>query len=222
MDKLVKVTVTGRPIPLSNSVKAFGCHGPIKMSINDIFTCLAAGATVVEVNGKEEVLLNFANYKTDNFKKVTVPKAPEIKQETEIKPIPNANPDMVEDVLIPNATPMMHGGIAELNYRPELISDESLEEVIQTAPHRIDTNNENLQEIIDAVDASADTLPIETPYSVDEVPVAEVPAILNAEDPTAPAINAVEETIASEFIPKTDKNNHQQNNKYHGKNKNRR
>ena len=75
MEKLVKVQVNGMPITLSNSVKAFGYHGPIMMDIEDIFRCIAGGAVVKEVNGKNEILLNFANYNKENFKAIRVTKS---------------------------------------------------------------------------------------------------------------------------------------------------
>lgn len=72
MTKLVKVQVNGMPIVLSNSVKAFGYHGPVMMTVKDIFTCLAGGAIVKEICGDKEILLNFSNYDKENVPKVHV------------------------------------------------------------------------------------------------------------------------------------------------------
>ena len=209
MDKLVKVTVTGRPISLSNSVKAFGHHGPIMMSTDDIFKCLISDAEVIEINPnnpKEDIRLNLANFKIDNFKKEE-PKKPLLKELEPITPLPNATPDMVNPIAeLPNATLEMDGGVKNLDNLKE-IADYVRE-------------NEEL------VEEANDMLILEATPMVGELHIAE-PSEIHLAEPTTPAIEAVDEAIASDFIPKTDdKPNYQQNirnnNHNHGKNKNRR
>ena len=61
--KNVIVEVRGLPITLSDNVKAMGIHGPVSMSTKDIFTCIASGAYVYEVqqDGSKKKL-DFTNY----------------------------------------------------------------------------------------------------------------------------------------------------------------
>lgn len=67
MKKLVKLYVSGMPINLSDSIKAFGFHGPLELDTKDIFRCLAKGAIVREIlNNGKELPLTLSNYNKDN------------------------------------------------------------------------------------------------------------------------------------------------------------
>ena len=198
MEKLVIVTVTGRPISLSNSVKAFGHHGPIMMDTEDIFRCLISDAEVIEVdpnNPKEGIRLNLANYKMINFD------TPVIKEDHKadiITPFPKATPDMLDPIVeLPNATPEMDGGIKNLD---------------------------NIKEIADYVAEHEEELNVEDRMIEEEVASVIEDTHVNVE-PTTPAIDAVDETIPNNFIPKADNkpnyNQQNRNNNHHGKNKNR-
>lgn len=112
MKKKVKIYVTGRPVALSNSIKAFGYHGPLELSTEDIFKCLACGARVIEISGTEEKVLNFNNYNTVNFvsssasntpkvAKVTTPPVEHKKEIERVKEVIEAEPVPVEVETIP-------------------------------------------------------------------------------------------------------------------------
>lgn len=81
MKKFVKLYVSGRPIALSDNIKAIGFHGPMYLDTADIFKCLANGAIVKEIIGLEEINLTLSNYDKNNHKqvegKVIVPKKEE-------------------------------------------------------------------------------------------------------------------------------------------------
>lgn len=67
MKKLVKLYISGMPVTLSDSIKAFGYHGPLELDIKDIFRCLVSGATVKEVlNNGKEINLTLSNYNKNN------------------------------------------------------------------------------------------------------------------------------------------------------------
>lgn len=66
MEKKVKIAVTGLPIVSTSVPLIAGTHGPLNMDTNDIFKCILAGASVKELVGHREVVLNLCNYDKDN------------------------------------------------------------------------------------------------------------------------------------------------------------
>ena len=121
MEKLVKVYVTGRPVVLSDSIKVFGFHGPIKMNTKDIFTCLASGAKVVELatNG-EEITLNFHNYDKKNYISLVQPTVTKPVVEKPVEEVKEEAEDSADEVeLEGNDTP-------EVEDQPQTINDEKL------------------------------------------------------------------------------------------------
>lgn len=88
MTKFVTVEIFGRPIVLSDSVKAFGFHGPVEMDVKDIFKCLVNNANVTEIipGTRETHKLTLQNY-NKGFDMSSNPVIVEKKEET--KPIVN-------------------------------------------------------------------------------------------------------------------------------------
>lgn len=125
MTKFVTVEIFGRPIVLSDSVKAFGFHGPVEMDVKDIFKCLVNNANVTEIipGTRETHKLTLQNYN----KGFDMSSNPVIEKKEETKPIINeVKPEpVVEDKKEDDPTTTLTSEIAEATpSSSEFIHDE--------------------------------------------------------------------------------------------------
>ena len=95
MNKRVKLYVSGMPVSLSDSIKAFGYHGPLELDTKDILKCLVSGSIVKEIVDGREINLTLANYDKDNRLPVVVKKEEIIfKPEDKIKEVYEVKPNV--------------------------------------------------------------------------------------------------------------------------------
>lgn len=125
MTKFVTVEIFGRPIVLSDSVKAFGFHGPVEMDVKDIFKCLVNNANVTEIipGTRETHKLTLQNYN----KGFDMSSNPVIEKKEEAKPIVNeVKPEpVIEDKKEDDPTTTLTSEIAEATpSSSEFIHDE--------------------------------------------------------------------------------------------------
>lgn len=162
MIKKVKIYVSGMPITLSDSIKAIGFHGPMDMSTEDIFRCLAAGAIVKEVlKGGKEIKLTFSNFDKINTP-IIAAKATSDKQEVVKESEPQVTTDIesdkkediveeaaphVDEVVMPSNSMFISGEqVSEEEAVGSLEEDDSVEELTEESSDEEDTTDESVEE----------------------------------------------------------------------------